>query len=263
MWLQKALAIEPTAESNVRAKALWGASGLAYHHGDYEEAETLSEELLPLARTAGEAVHMRNAFTIRGVVAMTQGRFSDAVEPLQQALDICRELGPSWLLGTSHLNLGSALMHAGDADSGSHFEDAMKVYRDIGDENFASRATEQLGYPALQAGDKRQARSLFATALEAYRDLDDRWGLAEALEGFSALNAASGNHEAAARLAGAAETLRDSFGVRPLPADRVSIERYLTAARASVDEDVWRSAWHEGRSLPLDKAIDQALQTGG
>lgn len=97
--------------------------------------------------------------------------------------------------------------------------------------------------------------------METYRRLEDRWGLAEALEGFSALNAANDEPQSAARLAGAADALRDDLGARPLPADRVSVERYLAVARASVDPDVWRSAWDDGRSMQIEKAIQEAWRS--
>jgi predicted ATPase/transcriptional regulator with XRE-family HTH domain len=263
-WLRDALAIDPSASSPVRAKALWGAAGLAYHHGDYTDAERLGAELLPLARRTGEPVHMRNALTIRGVVNLTQRRFSEAVAPLQEALDICRALGPNWLLGTSHLNLGAALMHSGEIDGArSNFQDAVKTYRDVGDRSFAARARQQLGYLELQDGHDRQARSLFQAALETYRELDDPWGLAEALEGFSALSAANGIADRAARLAGAAETFREAFGARPLPTDRVTLEHHLGPVRASTPEEVWVRAWNEGRSMTLEQALSLAAQEEG
>jgi predicted ATPase/transcriptional regulator with XRE-family HTH domain len=264
MWLREALSIDAAADPELRAKALWGAAGLAYHHGDFDDAQRLSDELLPVARATGESMHLRNAWTIRGVVAMGRHRFADAVHPFREALAIAAQLGPSWLLGTSHLNLGSALLQAEDVDGArSNFIDAVGVYREVGDENFAARAVGQLGYVALLAGHEQEARSHFSAALEALRDLGDNWGIAEALEAFSALNASKGNNEAAARLAGGAERVRDTFGARALPADRVSVERYLETARESTDHRAWRSAWEEGRSMPLDRAIDLALTEGG
>jgi predicted ATPase/transcriptional regulator with XRE-family HTH domain len=261
-WLQAALRLEPTASAAVRAKALWGAAGLAYHHGDYGDAARLSGELLPLARATGDPVHLRNALTIRGVVAMTEQRFADAVSPLREAVALIRTLGPSWLLGTSHLNLGSALLQSGDlAGARGEFEEALRTYRELGDENFAARATEQLAYVALETGDSQAASKLFRSALESYGELDDRWGLAEALEGFSALNAANGYAGRSAQLLGAAENLREAFGARTLPADRVTIERFLRSARRSLGDEAWRAARDAGRRMALEEAV--ALAVGG
>jgi tetratricopeptide (TPR) repeat protein len=260
--LQAALRLEPTASAAVRTKALWGAAGLAYHHGDYGDAARLSGELLPLARATGDPFHLRNALTIRGVVAMTEQRFAAAVSPLREAVALIRPLGPSWLLGTSHLNLGSALLQSGDlAGARGEFEEALRTYRELGDENFAARATEQLAYVALETGDSQAASKLFRSALESYGELDDRWGLAEALEGFSALNAANGYAGRSAQLLGAAENLREAFGARTLPADRVTIERFLRSARRSLGDEAWRAARDAGRRMALEEAV--ALAVGG
>jgi predicted ATPase/transcriptional regulator with XRE-family HTH domain len=260
-WLRTALAIEPTATPAVRAKALWGAAGLAYHHGDRADTAWRSAELLQLARETGDPVHLRNALTIRGVVAMNDGRFAEAVEPFREALALIRPLGPSWLLGTSHLNLGSALLLSADvAGARLEFEQALRTYRGLGDDTFSARATLQLGYVALETGDRRAAEKLFRAALEILDKAGDRWGLAEAFEGFSALVAAHGDPLRAAHLFGAAESLREVFGARTLPADRATIERYLRPARESIGQRAWRDAAATGHRMPLEDAVALARQ---
>jgi predicted ATPase/transcriptional regulator with XRE-family HTH domain len=260
-WLRAALAIEPTASPPIRAKALWGAAGLAYHHGDRADTARLGAELLRLAREIGMPVHLRNALTIRGVVAMNEGRFAEAVEPFREALALIRPGGPSWLLGTSHLNLGSALLQSGDTTGARlQFEQALRTYRGLGDDSFSARATLQLGYVALAAGDRRAAAKLFRASLERLGGLGDRWGLAEAFEGFSALAAAEGDPQRAAQLFGAAESLREVFGARTLPADRATIDRYLRPARESIGEHAWRDAARAGRRMRLEEAA--ALAAG-
>jgi predicted ATPase len=260
-WLRAALDIDPSSAPNQRAKALWGAAGLAYHHGDYADAERLCAELLPLAKQLGQPLHMRNALTIQGVVAMTQRQFKEAVGPLTDAVEIARSLGPSWLLGTSLLNLGAALLHSGNtAGARTNLEEALGTYEQIGDAHFVARAQEQLGYIALHAGDQRLARSLFRSALQAFIELDDRWGLGEALEGFSVLAAVGGEPERAARLAGAAESFRLAFGARTLPGDRETMDGFLGAAHASLGDDAWRSGLEIGRELSFDDAMALALE---
>jgi predicted ATPase/transcriptional regulator with XRE-family HTH domain len=112
---------------------------------------------------------------------------------------------------------------------------------------------------ALLTGNTRRARSLFRRALATFRELKDQWGMAEALEAFSALSAANGMAGRSARLAGAAEAFRDAFGARALPVDRVSIDAYLATAKRSVGHRLWREAWEVGRQLELEDAIDLAL----
>jgi tetratricopeptide (TPR) repeat protein len=239
---------------------MWGAAWLAYHQGDYDEADELSEELLPLARVTGERMDVRNAWTIQGIVTMARGRFTDALGPLRESLDICRELGPSWHLATSLLNLGMASMHAGDpAGAQGLIEEALGLYGQLGDRHFTARSLGYLAHAALLERDPERAGSLFATSLEMFRGLADWGGMAEGLEGLSAVSAAHHRPDRAARIAGAAEALRESFGARPLPFDRAVTEGYRAAVRASIDDDAWQTAWKEGADMPLDQAIAYAL----
>ena len=267
-WLREALAQPAAGPPGPRVTALWGAAWLAYHQGDYDEMEALSAELLPLARAQGEPAGLRNALTVGGMVAMARGRYEEALAPLQQALDLCREMEPGWLLATSLLNLGMASLHVGRLNEARMLlEEARALYQQLGDRRFAARSTQQIGFVGLVEGDP-EARSLIATSLEAYRDLGDLgdlgdlWGIAESLEGLSACDAARGRTERAARIAGAAEVLRERLATRPLPCDRELTDRYLTAASQVVENAPWRAAWQAGRNMPLEEAIAYALVPG-
>jgi predicted ATPase/DNA-binding XRE family transcriptional regulator len=258
-WLRQVLAIEPQGSAALRMKALWGAAWLAYHQGDYEETAVLGAELLRLARTHGEQVDVRNALTVQGIVALARGRYAEALVPFREALAICRELEPGWLLATSLLNLGMASLHAGDLDSArEEFEEARAVYGRIRDQRFAARALQQLGYVGLLTGDVGGGRAKVAASLATYRGLNDQWGVAESLEGLSACDAAAGNPERAALLAGCAEALREWLTTRPLPFDRALTDRFLAEARSSVPEETWEAAWERGRAMPLDQVMDQS-----
>ena len=81
----------------------------------------------------------------------------------------------------------------------------------------------------------------------------------EALEAIAAVVAARGLAGAAARLGGAAETLRSTLSVRPLPFDAMWTASFMDRARASTDPATWSSAWNEGSSMGLDDAIELAL----
>jgi predicted ATPase len=261
-WLREALSIEPRAHPELRAKALWGAAWLAFHQGDYEEAETLSDELLVMERRVDDPIGTRNALTVRGMVAMGRGRYAAALPPLRECVDICRKLGPSWHLATSLLNLAQPTMHVGNLEGADALlQEARELYRELGDRHFAARSEAYLAHTRLLAGDAERARSLFASSLRKFDEIGERGGIAEALAGMSAVGAAEGHPLHAARIAGAAEALRESHGARPLPFERTITDRFLGEARKQVGEDAWSDAWKEGRTMALDSAIELALPT--
>jgi len=260
MWLRQSLSMQPSTPGGPRAKALWGAGWLAFAQGDYEEGEAISAELIAVARKHGARIDERNALTVLGMILMARGRFDEALEPFEQGLELCRDLGPSWLLATSHLNLGMAKMHAGHLKEAEELTSrARGIYADIGDRHFDARCVGYLGYVALLGGATGKAESLFAASLERFRQLEDLQGIAEGLEGLAAVSAAEMRRDRgvrAARLAGAAASIRERLTAKQYPFDRSGMEPYLARAKASLGDAGWGRAWKEGHQMSVDEACD-------
>jgi hypothetical protein len=71
--------------------------------------------------------------------------------------------------------------------------------------------------------------------------------------------AACGKLTQAARWIGAAGALRAAL-VRPLaPGERADIERWVSTARDSLGRAAWTAAESEGRAMPLERAVAEAL----
>ena len=87
----------------------------------------------------------------------------------------------------------------------------------------------------------------------------DRTGVAEALDTLAALAASLGDHERAARLAGAAAGIHAGIAWQPAPFECAITRRFIEASEAAAVADDWRSAWLWGRDMSLESAIDYAL----
>ena len=240
-----------------RTKSLWGAAWLAYHQADYDEAERHGEELIVLA--GDDRVASRNGSTIRGMVAMAHGRFDEAIDSLQRCVELVREDDPSWLLGTSLLNLGIATAHARDPRAPAILDDARAVYEALGDEHFLARTAVYSGYAALLNGELDTAASFLKQSLVDFWELDDLWGVAEALEGIAGLTAVRSPDDASAVLAGAAESVREAISARPFAADKAVVDERLDATRVSIGETRFRSALARGRTMTPEQAADLAI----
>jgi hypothetical protein len=96
-------------------------------------------------------------------------------------------------------------------------------------------------------------------ALQSLVELGDLDGASEGMEVLAGV-AAAGENIRAARLASAANSLRNSIGI-PLPAlDRARIERWLRKPRAEIGEDAFQSAWDEGAEMTREQAFAYALR---
>lgn len=69
-------------------------------------------------------------------------------------------------------------------------------------------------------------------------------------------------YEQAARLWGAAETLRAACGVVIPPSDRERYNDALATVRAHLGQTMFADAWHAGRTLPLEAALAEAQALG-
>jgi hypothetical protein len=108
-------------------------------------------------------------------------------------------------------------------------------------------------------GDQQQARSLHEESLKLSLELGDKLIAAESLEGL-ACSAARGEEERAARLFGAAETLREAVAYNQAPRERALREPFLGAARSRLEEATWEAAWAQGRAMTFEDAIAYALK---
>jgi predicted ATPase/DNA-binding XRE family transcriptional regulator len=259
-WLEASLARGQDAPMDVRVKALWGASWLAYHQGDYARGSTLSAEQLRLARELGDALNTRNALTVVGIGALAEKRYADALQALEEALDVCVPLGNIWHRATSLLNLGAASLAVGDLPRAKTlFEEAESLYEERGDDVFAARARQHLGYVLLCQGDFTDATLIFAHSLRALSDLGEPGGIADGLEAVAASSAARGRAKQAAMLVAAALSLRERIGIAALPHIRAVWQPYVTHAKEQLGPDGWAAACEAGAHLTMADAVTQAM----
>ncbi len=254
-WLTDALSLPSGRYPAARAKALWGAGWLAYHQGDYRDTATLAKTLLDLAPHTGHPLDRRNGLTLGGMADMAGGRHRQAISAFERGLEICQRLGAPWPLATSVLNLGTALMHAGDLDRAEPLlAEARARYQEQGDDAYHTRATRHLATCILLRGEPQAAAELLRTGPSLPPDRGGDWDLAENLEAFALINAATSNPRRAATLAAAATAIRERTGTRPHPFDRALAEPYLALARA--DRNAWDSGWQAGTGMSLHDVIE-------
>ena len=259
-WSDATLAVAGNAPPSLRAKALCGAAALAFPQADHARMAELAAEAIALAQQSDDPMDLRNALTVLGFVAMCQGRYTEALEPYTECVAICRGLGISWQLATSHLNLGAALLHCGRADEAvARFHDALRVYRVLGDDIFAARALNHIAHAALADNDLARADRLAREALASVAQQGERQGIAEGLETLAAVAAERAAVERAAILAGAAAAIRETIASHAAPFDVAITGPLLDRIKPSVSEEQWHRAWNRGAALDSAAAVAYAL----
>ena len=184
-------------------------------------------------------------------------------QPCTECVAICRPLGTSWELATSHLNLADALLHTGRGeDAIAGFRQALQLYRELGDDIFAARVINHLAHAALAGYDVAHAERLARDALASVAAHRERQGIAEGLDTLAAVAAARSDPERAATIAGAAAAIRETIATQPTPFDVAISGPLLQQIKANVSQQQWHRSWDRGRALDPTAAVAYALGNG-
>jgi len=296
-WLSLGLGLAKDVPADVRADALWTAERQAMAQNDTRAAVPLLEEALALFRTAGrqrdvvfalselawialdrdldraqalgeEAVALaRQLADPRAVsgslnalasIVAAGGDHERAVTMHEEALALRRALGDRLLIADSAYNLGDAAFFQGDtARAQTALEEALTLAEELSERPHAAAATCLLGELALRKGDLARAGERLRESLTMYVELADDRTSAECLCALGGVAAAEGAPEHAARLWGAADTLR---GDAPLREGELEIVRRfgprLATALASARIEELKE---EGARLGLDVLAGEVL----
>ena len=142
-----------------------------------------------------------------GWIALWQGDSDKAIALLEEALTLFRELGDRRGVASSIAKLGAALLHRGDMEGAAVLrEDAEALRREPLHRSTLAELTTFLAMAALYEGDYERSVARAGEALAIYRELGDTLGIMRCHVGLGLTELARGNHVRAALLF--EETLR-------------------------------------------------------
>jgi predicted ATPase/DNA-binding SARP family transcriptional activator len=245
-----------------RAKACRCTGGMLWAQGKHEEARVLMEEGVVIARERGDPGQLAHTLRFLGWVALDQRDYRVARSVVEESLALFRTIGDQVQIGRSLNILASLLRVQGDYESAeAWWEETVAVSREAGDPWAVAIGLANLGKLAEHRGDREAARSHFQQSLLLRRAIKDVRGIAECLEGVAALACGDAEMERAARLFGAAEAAHEAVSAPPLmaflPAGR---EAAVALVRGALAPAAFATAWAQGRALPLEAAVAEALR---
>jgi non-specific serine/threonine protein kinase len=168
----------------VRAQALHRASVLEFYQSDYPAARALLEESLTISRRLGieGRLEVANALEMLAEVASETGDYSTGTKLYEEALPLYREVGD--LLGISDTlkMMCYTEMRAGNFEHiESRMEEALVISRQSKSQHSIASSLSALGELAVRQGRVERAQSLLKEGLSISQRLGEKWGIAIAL----------------------------------------------------------------------------------
>lgn len=263
VWMERALATDAAQQPGpARAKALIGAALLAHYQG----ADDLARDWLNAGLEQAEAMQdpwLHGAsLMLLGIIAEDQGRYQEAEDRFTAALAIFQANNARSDMALALNHLGVVAWGLGDVDRAAvRCQESLALQRELGENWGLSVALGYLGLLAAEQGNVAQAAALHGESLRLRWDASIWEEVIGSLVDLASLAAMTGRPRDAARLFGSAEALREASG-RLLTAnypERVVYERERTRALAALGAEDFAAAEAEGRTLPRDRAISEAL----
>ncbi|HXG87470.1 MAG TPA: protein kinase [Vicinamibacterales bacterium] len=181
--LSRALRLDDAlAVSAVRARATFSLSTLIFAMGDPVGCESLNRAAVEAYRTLGDRRGMAVALNAIGVCQHSLHRNAEARRDFEEALVIWRELGNEQAAARTLVNLAAVSVDAGEVPRAIELYGQVRVACDrIDDHSGAAWAINFEAQVQAGRGEHEVARALYAEALRRFHTIRDAWGAGDSL----------------------------------------------------------------------------------
>lgn len=238
---------------------LFAAGALAVDQRDHRAAESCLTRSLHIATAAHNDALVAATHAQLGRLAREQGDLDAARDHCERSLALRRAGGTPWHVAVSLQLLGRVAVEQHDITAARRYlEECREIARTVDDHSLLANVLRDLGELALTYDDTARAGCLFSESLAWYGEVGHPWSMARCLDALAEVMVRRGAARFAARLLGAAATLREAMAVPLMPTDRSRIERTTAEARTTLEEGVYTIAWETGRVLPIEDVLAEA-----
>jgi predicted ATPase/class 3 adenylate cyclase/DNA-binding CsgD family transcriptional regulator len=246
------------AHEMVRRVASIAYQGIALAwQGQTGAARATTDAAVEAASDVGE-IHASLAYFASAFAALAAGDVATAQEASEAdrlRLSLVPQTAALW-----HAYAAQAAMAGGDLIAARRSADqvitTMTGWYSVGALTTRCRVAIAEGEPDQAERDAHDALTI-AAGMQAYL------GVSDTLECLAALAGESGSHREAARLFGAAESVRQRMATVRFKVWDVGYEASVAALRNAMDENDFDSAWAEGAALSTEEAIAYAQRGRG
>jgi predicted ATPase/class 3 adenylate cyclase len=247
-WLERAIDLAaPDGGAPLAELAHW-LGVLMQQQGEPQAAAQLLERSLAIWRDLGDRDQQARELNSLGITHHHLGNVDGARSLLEESAAISREVGSDFRLAPALTNLGQLESDAGNFDRATQvLQEALAIDRKQGDMLGVAIDQQSLAGVSLRAGRAQEARDLLSSMAAYVVSAGDPELLATTLELCAANAAQFGEALRAARLTGAAQSIRQKTGI-PIKQPEM-LEQFLAPVRATIASERWDVELAAGRAL--------------
>jgi predicted ATPase len=259
-WLQRAMDLASADGGAPLAAVAHGLGVLMETQGEPDAARRLFERSLAIWRELGDRDQQARELNSLGIAHHRLGDLEVARSVLGESIAIAREIGNPVRLAAALTNLGQLESGAGHFDRATQaLQEALTLDYELGDLFGVALDRQSLALVSLRAGRMGEARDLLSGTFGYAASSGNTSFLVNILELAAAITAQLGDPLRAARLAGAAERIRQQQGLPITDLEAARMDEYLASARAAVTMQAWDAELDAGRALTQQEAVTLLL----
>lgn len=260
-WTRDALALPDAIDHPVEhLAALDAAGGLTWWLGDYVDCEAYYRAALDGHLVRGDERSIAYAYYNLGFPVAFLGEPGAAIDLIREAQTRFARLGDQDGVARTRWGIGVLGIQSGDIELARR-ESAAAV------DHFRGRdlpfdlgwALYGRGMATFKSGELDEAEAAWTEALRMFHGVGDLTGVAMLLDALATIAYRNGDHDEAARLAGAVARLEETTGTGLNPANRDLRGWDPSSLR---DEPATQAAWQEGATRPVDEIVRAMLGSG-
>ena len=250
------LLAQPGGDPASRAKALTGAGGIAYWHGDFERMAAHYREARELLEPLGDTASLAEAVYNESYVSfLRDADFDSARTRLNRAIKLYREAGNAVGAAEAESTLGFMHYFEGNTEGAIPYQEkAIATFRAAGARWLESDNLMGLSSMYAQVGDWQRAAEAIRESVALAAQLGIEVALSMAFGFAGAMAAWVGDAELGTRLMGKADEMKERLE-GGAPAVLVQTDAQRETARERLGNERFEQVLSEGRRLSTPAAV--------
>lgn len=262
-WIQKVLDLPgvpsfPEAQADALIQYAYHSSQLG--NKEFWEGKVFVEQALSIARAHEDLPNINMALTLLGWYLAEEGNFADAVSIGTEAMMYFQDTQVDWKYANAALLLGIQSSRVDWSIALPLFQQALSVFRKLGDLYFQSVAFRYIGCAHTNLSNVTDGVSALCESLDLAEQLDNTFQIALILwRGFSKAALHAGEVMRAVILISASMKMFQSVGAWT-ELDDLLFEKELAPCLAELGVSAFQQAWNYGYAMTTEDAIQYALE---